>query len=82
MTSHISPECALNPNAPTFVGQSANNYVLHSSPGLQPSKDMINNTVSELNIWNDYFTADIEKVESDTYPTACFFTSKTKWDWH
>ncbi len=46
LTSHISPECALNPNAPTFVGQSANNYILHSSPGLQTSMDMmIINTV-------------------------------------
>ncbi len=41
MTSHISPECAFNPNAPTFVGQSANNYILHSSPGLQTSMDMM-----------------------------------------
>ncbi len=78
MTSHISPECALNPNASTFVGQSADNYVLHSNPGLQTSKDMITNTVSELNISNDYFTANIEEVESDTHPTACFSTSKTK----
>ncbi len=70
MTSHISLECALNPNASTFVGQSADNYVLPSSPGLQTSKDMITNTVSELNISNDYFTANIEEVESDTHPTA------------
>ncbi len=70
MTSHISSEYALNPNATTFVGQSADNYVLHSSPGLQTSKDMITNTVSELNLSNDYFTANIEEVESDTDPTA------------
>ncbi len=70
MTSHIPPECALNPNAPTFVGQSANNYVLYSSPGLQTSKDMITNTVSELNISNDYFTANIEELEYDTHPTV------------
>ncbi len=69
-TSHIASECALNPNAPIFVGQSANNYILHSSPGLQTSQDMITNTLSELNISNDYFTANIEEVESDTYPTA------------
>ncbi len=31
---------------------------------------MITNTVSELNISNDYFTANIEEVESDTHPTA------------
>ncbi len=63
MTSHISPECALNPNAPTFIGQSANNYIIHSIPGLQTSMDMmITNTVTELNISNDYFTANIEEV--------------------
>ncbi len=39
MTSHIPPECALNLKVPTFVGQSANNYVLHSRPGLQTSND-------------------------------------------
>ncbi len=58
MTSHISPEYDLNPNVPTFVGQSANNYVLHSSPGLitnRHTEDMITNRVSELNISNDYF---------------------------
>ncbi len=54
----------------TFVGQSADNYVLHSSPGLQTSKDMITNIVSKLNISNDYFTANIEEVESDIHPTA------------
>ncbi len=58
MNPVISPQCALNPNAPTFVGQSADNYILHSSPGLQTSMDMmITNTVSELNVSNDYFTA-------------------------
>ncbi len=31
---------------------------------------MIPNTVSELNISNDYFTANIEEVESDTHPTV------------
>ncbi len=64
MTSHISPQCVFNPNAPTFGGQSADNHVLHSSPGLQTSKDMITKTISELNISNTYFTADIEEVKS------------------
>ncbi len=59
----FSPECALNPNVPTFVGQSANNYILHSNPGLQTSMDMmITNTVNEMNILNVYFTANIEDV--------------------
>ncbi len=31
---------------------------------------MITNTVSELNISNDYFTANIEDIESDTHHTA------------
>ncbi len=31
---------------------------------------MITNRVSELNISNDYFTANIEEVESDTHRTA------------
>ncbi len=80
MTSHISPECALNSNAPTFVGHSVNNCILHSSPGLQTSNDMITNIVNGLNISNDYFTANIEEVESDTSYSFCFSTSKTKWD--
>ncbi len=80
ITSHIALKCALNPNAPTFVGQSVDNYVLHSSFGLQTLKDLITNTVSELNISNEYFTADIEELESDTPYSLSFFTSKTKWD--
>ncbi len=34
---------------------------------------MIISTVSELNISNDYFTADIEELESDTHPTASLY---------
>ncbi len=32
--------------------------------------DMITNTLSKLNISNDYFTVNIKEVESDTYPIA------------
>ncbi len=45
-------------------------FYINSSPRLQTSKDMITNIVSELNISNDYFTADIDDIESDIYPTA------------
>ncbi len=31
---------------------------------------MITNKVRELNIWSDYFTANIEEVEYDIHPTA------------
>ncbi len=34
---------------------------------------MITSTVSELNISNDYFTADIKELESDTHPTASLY---------
>ncbi len=79
MTSHISPECALNPNAPIFVCQSADNYVLHSSPGLQTSTDMITNTVSEYEHIKWLFHSQHRRaITWHRSYSFCFSPSKTK----
>ncbi len=80
MTSHISSEHALNPNAPTYVGQSADNSVLCASHGLQTLQNMITNTASEMNISNHYFITDAEEEESDIPPTASVSSAPTLHD--